>query len=99
MTGLPPIEIRSFAELRRKEPEILHRIAEAPNGGNLFMLHPFRLFADIGVRLTPELEAELVRRLPELSGLSPTPYDALKAAGGPQKVRFHIRGLFRTKQR
>ena len=97
MTHFSPIEIRSFAELRREEPQILNRIAETTNGGNLFMLHPFRLFADIGVRLTPELEAELVRRFPELSGLSPTPYDALKAAGGLQKVRFHIRGLFRTK--
>jgi hypothetical protein len=99
MTRFPPLAIRSFAELHRHEPEILKRIAEMPNGGNLFMLHPLRLFSDIDVKLTVELEAQLVRRFPELSGLSPIPYDALNASRAPQNIRFHIRGLFRTKSR
>ena len=97
MTAYAPLKVRSFEELLRDEKTILRRISEFPNGGNLFMIHPLRLLADVGVTLTPELEAQLVRRFPELSRLSITPYDALKSAKGEQKVRFHIRGLFRKK--
>lgn len=93
-----PLPIGSFAELLHEEPKILRRIAETPNGGYLFMIHPLRLLADLEVKLTPELEAQLVRRFPELSALSLAPYEALKAAQGPQKIRFHIRGLFREKK-
>src|SRR5215831_9698671 len=82
-------------DLVKAEREILQRIAKTPNGGNLFMLHPFRLFADVEVKLPKELEAEIVRRFPELSGLSSTAYEALRNRGGHQNVRFHIRGLFR----
>lgn len=99
MTSHPTLMIRTYEELLREEPAILRRIAETPNGGNLFMIHPLRLLADIEVNLTPELEAQLVRRFPELSGLSNTPYDALKSAVGAQKVRVHVRGLFRKKRR
>jgi hypothetical protein len=97
MTGHQPLKVRSFEELLRDEETILRRISEFPNGGNLFMIHPLRLLAEIGVILTPELEAQLVRRFPELSGLSTAPYDALKSSKAEQKIRFHIRGLFRKK--
>jgi hypothetical protein len=93
-----PLDIGSFEELLREEPQILTRIADVPNGGYLFIIHPFRLLADIGVRLAPTLEAELVRRFPELSGLSDVPYDALKASEAPQRIQFNIRGLFRRRQ-
>jgi len=61
------------------------------------MIHPFRLLADVEVKLAPKLEAELIRRFPELSGLSDAPYDALKSSASPQPVRFNVRGLFRRK--
>jgi len=99
MTELPRSAIHSYEELMRHEPAILRRIADMPNGGNLFMIHPLRLLADIGVTLTPELETQLIRRFPELSGLSSVPYDALKSTEGEQRVRFNIRGLFRKKTR
>jgi hypothetical protein len=95
MMSRQPLAIGSFEELLREEPAILARIAEVRNGGYLFMVHPFRLLADIGVKLEPALEAELVRRFPELSGLSDAPYEALKASETPQKITFNIRGLFR----
>jgi hypothetical protein len=98
MSRFPPLAIRSFDDLVKAEREILQRIAKTPNGGNLFMLHPFRLFADVEVKLPKELEAEIVRRFPELSGLSSTAYEALRNRGGHQNVRFHIRGLFRKKK-
>jgi hypothetical protein len=62
MSRFPPLAIRSFDDLVKAEREILQRIAKTPNGGNLFMLHPFRLFADVEVKLPKELEAEIVRR-------------------------------------
>jgi hypothetical protein len=95
--GGPPLAIGSFEALWREEPEILARISAVPNGGHLFMIHPFRLLTDIGVQVAPTLEAELVRRFPELSGLADAPYDALKASEAPQRIQFHIRGLFRKK--
>jgi hypothetical protein len=94
-----PLEIDSFDELLREEPVILKRIAEFPGGGHLFLIHPFRMLADIGVKLAPGLQSELVRRFPELSGLSDTPYDALKSAGTRQNVNFRVHGLFRRKSR
>jgi hypothetical protein len=99
MTAPPRLAVHSYEELMRHQPAILRRISDMPNGGNLFMIHPLRLLADIGVTLTPELEAQLIRRFPELSGLSSVPYDALKSAKGEQKVRFNVRGLFRKKTR
>jgi hypothetical protein len=99
VTPIPRLAVHSYEELMRHEAAILRRISDTPNGGNLFMIHPLRLLADIGVTLTPELEAQLIRRFPELSGLSSAPYDALKSAKNEQKVRFNVRGLFRKKKR
>jgi hypothetical protein len=92
-----PVEIGSWAELARLEPEILARIADAQNGGNLYMTHPFRTLADLGFVLTPSLLDQIRRRYPEMQGLSDVAYEATKAAG-PQNVRFHVLGLFRTKR-
>jgi hypothetical protein len=97
VTDHQPLNVHSFDELLRKEETILRRIAEFTNGGNLFLIHPLRLLADVGVILTPELEGQLVQRFPELSGLSTAPFEALKSSKAEQKVRFHIRGLFRKK--
>jgi hypothetical protein len=89
----PPITINSYAELLKQEPIILKRIAEVPNGGNLFMAHPFQLLADVGVVLSKQVESHILRLHPELSNLSLAPYNAVKAAGA-QSVRYNIRGLF-----
>ncbi|MBI3016111.1 MAG: hypothetical protein HYY65_13860 [Candidatus Tectomicrobia bacterium] len=45
------LSIGSYAELLKHEQEILRRIRAVPNGGNLFLIHPFLLFEDIGVEL------------------------------------------------
>jgi len=92
------LEIESYAELLRREREILDRIERTPNGGNLFLAHPFRLLADIGVVLSKSLEKEIRGLHPELSGLAETSYEALKASGQPQNVRFRVQGLFRRRQ-
>ena len=88
------LNIDSLAELSQHEEEVLERIALIPNGGNLFMIHPFMLLADLGVRLSERAKVEIVRRHPTLSALSPAPYLALKGSGQQQQVRFHLRGLF-----
>jgi hypothetical protein len=90
----PWLEVGSLSELLKHEKEIVDRIERMPNGGQLFLIHPFLLLRDIGVVLSEKAEAEIRRREPRLSGLSPTPYAALKACKEKQNVRFHVRGLF-----
>ena len=92
------LEVGSYAELLRREPEIFDRIERIPNGGNLFMAHPFRLLADVGVVLSRELEREIRALHPELSGLAESSYEALKASGQTQNVRFKLKGLFKRRE-
>lgn len=93
------IAIHSYADLLAQEEEILARIERFPNGGNLFMIHPFMLFEEIGVELSAEAKREIEKREPHLRGLSPTPYRALRKNGAArQNVRFHIKGLFRRRK-
>ena len=97
--NISSIRIHSFDELIKHEKEILQRIAETDNGGNLFMIHPFMLLADIGVDLSEQARTEIISHEPHLSELSVTPYNALKDSKEIQTMRFHIHGLFhRTSQ-
>lgn len=89
------IKIGSFKELMENEKEIVRRIGVTPNGGNLFMIHPLMLLRDVGVDLSDGALKEILQREPHLSGLSETPYRALKASREKQQVRFHVHGLFR----
>jgi hypothetical protein len=90
----PWLVVDSFDELMAHEAEIVARIAEMRNGGNLFMANPLMLLADLGIELTPRAHEELVQRVPELSALSPTPYLALKASLEPQTIQIVVHGLF-----
>lgn len=89
------IVICSLAELTEHEPEILRRINAVPNGGNLFMTHPFMLFDDIGVEFSAAAREKLVAAEPQLANLSERPYNALKSSRSPQRVRVHLKALFR----
>jgi len=95
--AFPSISINTYAQLLKQEPAILKRIAETPNGGNLFMAHPFQLLSDIGVVLSKEVQRRILKLHPELTSLSLIPYNAVKAAGA-QSVRYNIHGLFRRQQ-
>jgi hypothetical protein len=94
-----PLQINTYADLLAHEDEILGRIERFPNGGNLFMIHPFMLFEEIGVEISAEAKREIEKKEPHLRGLSPTPYRALRKNGAArQNVRFHIKGLFRRRK-
>jgi hypothetical protein len=84
----------NLGALFKAEPEILARIATVPGGGSLFLVHPFRLFADIGVVLSDECKAEICTAHPELSGLSDQTYDAVRGAAEPS-MNVVLGGLFR----
>ncbi|HEX4824724.1 MAG TPA: hypothetical protein VFV19_10440 [Candidatus Polarisedimenticolaceae bacterium] len=87
------LEIRSLDELRRHEPEILRRIAAVPNGGNLFLAHPFMLFSEIGVVVSSALRAELVRARP-LFHVSVQAYRAIKRSPKGQRSVVAVNHLF-----
>src|SRR5688572_25410003 len=87
--------IESYEELLRHERAILARIAALPNGGNLFMAHPFRLLGEIGVELSARAREEILRMHPELATLSDAPFDALRACGTEQPIRYRLKGLFK----
>ena len=97
MSAADPLSIDSYAELLDHEKEIIRRIEALPNGGNLFLMHPFMLFEDIGVDLSDEARAEILEIEPRLSNLSATPYQALKASKSPQSYRIHLKGLFQRR--
>jgi hypothetical protein len=90
----PRLPISSYAELVQNEREILRRIEALPNGGNLFMIHPFLLLADVGVELSERARTEILRAEPRLAGLSAVPYRALRASRSPQTYQIRLRGLF-----
>ncbi len=88
------LSINSYADLLQYEQEILDRIEALPNGGNLFMIHPFLLFEDIGLVLSQEAKDEILTIEPRLAGLSELPYAALKASESQQGYEVHLKGLF-----
>ncbi|MDQ5826047.1 MAG: hypothetical protein M3441_17775 [Chloroflexota bacterium] len=90
----PWLEVDSFEELMNHENEIVQRINSFPNGAQLFLIHPFRLLADIGVALSERAEQEIRLFEPRITGLSDLPYNALKNNKAKQHVRFTLRGLF-----
>lgn len=95
MLSREPILIQSYEALLEREPELLARIAEIPNGGMLFLLHPLLLFTEIGVQLMPHVEEEFALRHGGSGGWSEAPYRALRESTAPQSVEVCLRGLFR----
>ena len=94
----PWLKVNSFAELMEHEKEIVARIEQTNNGGQLFLVHPFMLLKDIGVELSESATQEILKREPHLSGLSAVPYRALKSTKEKQHVRFHVHGLFERRK-
>ena len=92
------LQVNSFDELIQHEQEILERIAEMQNGGNLFLSHPFMLFKDIGVDLSEEARIEIMRHEPHLTALSETAYNALKESQEDQDIQVEVRGLFQRRE-
>jgi hypothetical protein len=92
------LRITSYRQLLEHEREILARIAKLPNGAQLFLAHPFRCLADVGVALAETVEREIRALHPELSGLSPTPYEFLKRQDQDPLVQIELRGLFRRRE-
>lgn len=93
------LQIDSFDDLMSHEEEIVARIAEIRNGGNLFLANPFMLLEEIGVDLSENVKAELVALEPSLSALSPTPYESLKRSRVTQNMQVEVKGLFRRRKR
>jgi hypothetical protein len=91
MKGEQPLRIESVEELFKRQDEVLARIERVPNGGNLFVAHPLRMLADVGVELSPAAREELLRRSPRLAAASPVAYEALRSSGQEQKVRIRLR--------
>jgi len=92
------IKINSFDELFDHEREILERIKRIPNGGHLFLVHPFMLLADIGVELSERAKEEIVQQEPTLATVSALPYHALRRSEKASRLRVHLRGLFQRSQ-
>ncbi len=98
MTKNYPITIRTYDELLTREQELLVRIRALPNGGQLYLVHPLMLFADIGAELTPDVQAEfLAQHGMPASGWSEEPYRALRESICKQSSRVVLRGLFRRR--
>jgi hypothetical protein len=88
--------IDSFDALEREQPAILERIARLPQGGNLFLTHPFLLLEEVGVELSEDFKRQLLAQEPALATCSPLAYRALRANSGvAQAVRVQLEGLFR----
>lgn len=74
------LQISSVAELRAHEIDILDRIHREPDGDCLFLLNPFRLLSEIGVEITTEFRAQLLRNRPHLGAPSLMAYEAVRQA-------------------
>ena len=98
-TVKPWLRVDSFDELMEHEEEIVRRIERTPNGGQLFLIHPFMLLRDIGVELSERAEREVRQYEPRVTGLSAVPYEALKNSREEQTIRFNVRGLFERRKK
>ena len=90
-----PIVVATYDELLAHEQELLERINAVPNGGQLYLLHPLRLFADVGVELGPKARDDFASRHGGAGAWSERPYHALRESTSRQPGRVTLRGLFR----
>ena len=93
------LQIDSFDDLLAHEEEIVARINELRNGGNLFLANPLLLLEDIGVALSEEAKAQIIESEPSLSALSAKPYQSLKRSRVTQNLQVELNGLFRRRER
>jgi hypothetical protein len=92
----PPLSINTTQDLQKHEEEILRRISAIPSGGELFMLNPLLLLADLQVEMGAELKTQIVAKIPELANLPSAPYTTLKASNSRRPwLRIRVSGLFR----
>lgn len=95
-----PLKISSFDELMNRESEILHRIRALPNASRLLLIHPQRLFSDIGVHLDPAVLEEWSRRACEdlfaTTGVERT-YDAVAHADPSAGPTITLKALLKGK--
>lgn len=92
------LQIDSLEALMSHEEEIVARIAEIRNGGNLFLANPFMLLADMGVELSDQAKEEILEIEPSLSTVSKTPYESLKSSRCTQNLQIEVKGLFRRRR-
>lgn len=90
-----PIAIRTYDELLKSEQELLERIRLLPNGGQLYLIHPLLVFADVGAELAPDVQEEFAARHGGAGGWSEVPYRALRVSTSKQPTQVTLRGLFR----
>ena len=95
MTENHPIAIRTYDELLKSEQELLERIRLLPNGGQLYLIHPLLVFADVGAELAPEVQEEFAVHHGGSGGWSEEPYRALRESTNKQPIQVTLRGLFR----
>lgn len=88
------ILVNSIDDLNSQEKQILSRIHANPNGGFLFLAHPFLLLEEVGVKLASNVREQLISRMPELGALSTLIYDALRSHSEDFPVQVELKGLF-----
>jgi hypothetical protein len=95
MTENYPIAITTYEELLNSEEELLVRIMRLPNGGQLYLIHPLLVFADVGAELAPDVQEEFAVQHGGSGGWSEEPYRALRESTGTQPIQVTLHGLFR----
>ncbi len=88
------MKIDTVESLNRNQAAILARVAETPNGGWLFTIHPFQLLADIGVQVNEDVREEIIARNPHLSTPSANAYQAIRLRPGQSPITIRLNGLF-----
>ena len=88
-----PLVIDTFDDLRRHEATIVERIGMHPRGGELFLVDPLRLLADVGVVLGDAAVESLAARVPGIQDRSERVYEAAKRAQS-SPITVTVRRLF-----
>ncbi len=98
--GCSILRIHSYKELLHNEAEIVRRIAEVPNGGELLLSDPQRFMRDIQIEITPEAVKECQPYYPAFFGSTGREhvYDAVSKSRPGNQVRVKVTGLFRKGQ-
>jgi hypothetical protein len=85
--------LRTLADLKAHEVDVLQAIRSAPNGSNLFLADPFRFLREHGFAVQPTLVQQLTGLQPKLAVPNTALYDRIRQGNARPSLTIHIRSL------
>jgi hypothetical protein len=90
---MPNQSLRSVADLKAKEIDVLRAIRSVQNGERLFLADPFRFLREHGFTIEPSLTDRLTKLQPRLAAPNSQLYDRIQRGDVKPLGTLHIVSL------